>query len=117
MEKKVLAGCPFWTDVQLAEKVLDVEYELPHAEVYHSDDESPAEENYDKHLKEMPVSEKVIRLVLKKKKGWAALAFDMTQMAERLSNIYKLLEFIPNIDLDLSYVLDVLTMQHHSSYF
>jgi hypothetical protein len=74
MESRVLAGCPFWTEVYLAEKVLDIEYEIPQDEKYESD-EDPDE---NKNVKEMPVSERVIRLVLKKKKSWANLAFDMS---------------------------------------
>jgi hypothetical protein len=76
MESKVLAGCPFWTEVQLAEKVLDIEYELPQEEKYESDEECNSMDG--KNTKEMPVNERVIRLVLKKKKSWANLAFDMS---------------------------------------
>ena len=38
-------------------------------------------------------------------------------MSERIKNIHKLVVHIPKDLIDLPYVLDVLQMQHHSSFF
>ena len=57
----------------------------------------------------MSVSERVIRRVIRRKKGWVTLAHDMTQFSERIQNINKLIEHIPSDLANFPYVLDVLT--------
>jgi hypothetical protein len=97
--------------------VLDVEFELPQQDGYDSDDNSLDDEVKAKHLFKMPIAERVIRIVLKRKKGWINLAYDMQKIASRIQSINKLVEFIPRDYMNFPYLLDVLTKQHHNSFY
>lgn len=57
----------------------------------------------------MSISERVIRRVVKRKKGWVNLALDMTTCADKMQNINKLIENIPADQANMPYVIDVLT--------
>jgi hypothetical protein len=85
---------------------------LPIQDNFESDNEDNDldEEVKAKHLFNMPIAERVIRIVLKRKKGWINLAYDMKQIANRLININKLIEFIPSDFVSFPYMLDTLTM-------
>ena len=65
----------------------------------------------------MSISERVIRRVVKRKKGWVNLALDMTSCADKMLNINKLIENIPADQNNMTYTLDVLTQQHHNSFY
>ena len=83
METKVLSGVPFWTNVEKNSHKLDIEFALPQEAVSDGDDASSSnsyhpDEKEARRLREMSVSERVIRRVIKKKKGWINLAYDMS---------------------------------------
>jgi hypothetical protein len=118
MENKVLAGVRFWTEIHANEKKLDVEFSLPDDEKEMSSDEENSEDEETieaRKLQNMSISERVIRRVVKRKKGWVNLALDMATCADKIQNINKLVENIP--DSSIYYVLDVLTQQHHNSFY
>ena len=113
METKVLAGVPFWTQVEKNSHKLEIEFALPQDAASDSGDNSSnnsyhPDEREARRLREMSVSERVIRRVIKKKKGWINLAYDMTQIADRIKNIHKLVSHIPRDLVEFPYVLDVL---------
>jgi hypothetical protein len=120
MENKVLAGVRFWTEIHDNEKKLDVEFSLPDDKEVSSSDEENSEDEATieaRKLQNMSISERVIRRVVKRKKGWVNLALDMTTCADKIQNINKLIENIPADQINMPYVLDVLTQQHHNSFY
>jgi hypothetical protein len=90
---------------------LDVEFSLPEDKGVSSSDEENSEDEDAKEarkMQSMSISERVIRRVVKRKKGWVNLALDMSACADKIQNINKLIENIPG-DMGMPYVLDVLT--------